>query len=143
MPQEEYEAERAVIAGLEALDTPATSARIEAAGGHTGEEVAEILDRLRAAAPDDPFWRGVAETRVEDRAVTVRFHAGLDPRDVNAGSSRLQCHLYDEEALAAADAAREGRSTGRTVESTSTARPPGSRFNKRGVDRGGPRGYKR
>jgi oligopeptide/dipeptide ABC transporter ATP-binding protein len=116
MPQEEYEAERAVIAGLEALDTPATSARIEAAGGHTGEEVAEILDRLRAAAPDDPFWRGVAETRVEDRAVTVRFHAGLDPRDVNAGSSRLQCHLYDEEALAAADAAREGRSTGRTVE---------------------------
>jgi peptide/nickel transport system ATP-binding protein len=115
MPQDEYEAERAVIADLDPLDAPAMSARIEAAGGHTGAEVAEILERLRAAAPDDPFWKGVDETRVEERAVTVQFHDGLDPRDVHAGSSRLQCHLYDEEALAAAEAAREGSSAGRTI----------------------------
>jgi hypothetical protein len=54
---------------------------------------------MRAEAPDDPFWRGVAETRVEPHRVVVRFHEGLEPRDVEVGSTRLQCHLYDDEAL--------------------------------------------
>jgi peptide/nickel transport system ATP-binding protein len=106
LTESEYESERRVIASLDSLDAPAMTARIEATSGHTGAEVSEIIERLRAEAPDDPFWKGVAETRVEDRAVAVRFHDGLDPRDVQAGSSRLQCHLYDSDALAAADAAR-------------------------------------
>jgi hypothetical protein len=29
----------------------------------------------------------------------VRFHEGLEPRDVEVGEARLQCHLYDPEAL--------------------------------------------
>jgi hypothetical protein len=29
----------------------------------------------------------------------VRFHDGLEPRDVEVGSTRLRCHLYDDQAL--------------------------------------------
>ena len=38
----------------------------------------------------------------------VRFHDGLEPRDVEVGHSRLQCHLYDDEALARAKQAAAG-----------------------------------
>ena len=106
MPEPEYRAEREVIANLDHLDEPAMRARLEAASGHTAADVAEIIERLRADAPEDPFWKGVAEIKEEDRAMAVHFHDGLDPRDVQEGPSRLQCHLYDEEALAAADVAR-------------------------------------
>ena len=107
MPEPEYRAERDVIASLDPLDEPAMTARLESASGHTGAEVARIVERLRADAPEDPFWKGVAETVVEDRAIVIHFHDGLDPRDLEVGDSRLQCHLYDREALAAADAARK------------------------------------
>jgi peptide/nickel transport system ATP-binding protein len=109
MPEPEYRAEREVIGSLEPLDFPATSARIEPASGHTPAEVAEIIDRLRTDAPDDPFWKGVSAINTEDSAVSIRFHEGLEPRDVQAGKSRLQCHLYDEEALAAAQRDADGR----------------------------------
>jgi oligopeptide/dipeptide ABC transporter ATP-binding protein len=109
MPEPEYRAERDVIASLDALDEPATSARIEPASGHTAADVAEILERLRADDPDDPFWKGVAAIETQDAAVAIQFHEGLEPRDVHAGGSRLQCHLYDEQALAAAEAARTAK----------------------------------
>jgi oligopeptide/dipeptide ABC transporter ATP-binding protein len=106
MPEPEYRAEREVIGSLDALDTPAMSARMEPASGHTVAEVSEMIERLRADAPEDPFWKGVASIDTDDAGVAIRFHDGLEPRDVQKGPSRLQCHLYDEEALAAADAAR-------------------------------------
>jgi len=106
MPEPEYRAERDVIASLDPLDVPATSARVEPASGHTAGEVSEIVERLRADAPEDPFWNGVAETKMENGALSIRFHDGLDPRDVKSGSSTLQCHLYDSDALAAAETAR-------------------------------------
>jgi peptide/nickel transport system ATP-binding protein len=106
MPGPEYQAERDVIASLDPLDQPAMTARVEAAAGHTGKDVAGIIERLRADEPDDPFWKGVAETSVEGNTVTIRFHDGLEPRDLQVGESRLECHLYDQEALAAAEAAR-------------------------------------
>jgi peptide/nickel transport system ATP-binding protein len=99
LPEQEYEAERALIGNLDLLDVPAMEARLEAAPGQSGNQAADVLERLQAGAPDDPFWRGVAETRVEERAVVVRFHDGLDPRDLEVGEARVQCHLYDEEAL--------------------------------------------
>jgi oligopeptide/dipeptide ABC transporter ATP-binding protein len=109
MPEPEYRAERETIANLESLDEPATSARVEPASGHTADEVADIVERLRADAPDDPFWKGVAKIGVEDGAVAVKFREGIEPRDVESGSSTLQCHLYDDEALAAAESVRDGR----------------------------------
>ena len=108
MPEPEYRAEREVIASLDPLDVPGTSARVEPASGHTAGEVSEVVERLRADAHEDPFWKGVAETKMENGALSIRFHDGLDPRDVKSGSSTLQCHLYDADALAAAEAAQRG-----------------------------------
>ena len=71
-------------------------------------ELRNEVERLRAEAPGDPFWKGVAETRVEPRQVVVRFHEGLEPRDVEVGEARLQCHLYDPEALERAKQAAAG-----------------------------------
>ena len=102
MPEPEYRAEREVIGSLDEMNVPSTSARIEPASGHTTAEVAEIIERLRIDAPDDPFWKGVAAIDTERPAVSIRFHEGIEPRDVQEGPSRLQCHLYDEDALAAA-----------------------------------------
>jgi oligopeptide/dipeptide ABC transporter ATP-binding protein len=109
MPETDYHAEREVIASLDPLDGPAMSAVLEPASGHSPREVLEIVHRLRADAPDDPFWKGVAEVAERAGAVVIRFHDGLDPRDVHSGHSRLQCHLYDPEALAAAEATRGKR----------------------------------
>jgi oligopeptide/dipeptide ABC transporter ATP-binding protein len=102
LEEEEYEAERQAIGNLDSLDDPATVARLEAAPGHGGELAMEVIERMRGEAPDDPFWRGVAEMRTESRHVVVRFHEGIQPRDVEVGRTRLQCHLYDDEALARA-----------------------------------------
>ncbi len=106
MAEPEYRAEREVLESLDPLDAPATSARLEPASGHDAAEISEIVERLRADAPEDPFWKGVAQMGVEDGAFAIRYHDGLDPRDVRVGESQLQCHLYDEEALAAAEVAR-------------------------------------
>jgi peptide/nickel transport system ATP-binding protein len=106
LPEAEYQAEREVIGSLEPLDEPAMSAVLEPAAGHTASEVLEVIERLRGDAPHDPFWRGVAQIAERNGAVAVRFHDGLEPRDVHAGHSRLQCHLYDPDALAAAERAR-------------------------------------
>jgi peptide/nickel transport system ATP-binding protein len=110
MSESDYRAEREVVGDLDSLDTPSTSAHLAAARGHTGVEVQEILERLRASAPDDPFWKGVAEMRPEGGGVTVRFNDLLEPRDVEVGQTRVQCHLHDSEAmaLAAAEARRDG-----------------------------------
>ncbi len=110
LAEEDYQAEREVIGELDSLDEPATVARLEAASGHGGELVMEVLERMRSQAPDDPFWKGVAETSVEPRGAVVRFHDGLVPRDVEAGQARVECHLYDERALAQAREATAGRS---------------------------------
>jgi peptide/nickel transport system ATP-binding protein len=104
LPEAEYESERAVIGDLDSLDQPSGEGRLNAAHGATGEEVREILERLRADAPDDPFWKGVAGVSADGKGVTVRFNDWLDPRDVESGGVRLQCHLYDTDALANAGA---------------------------------------
>ena len=101
--ESEFEAERAVIGSLDSLDDPAVEARLEAARGHDGDAVAEILERLRADAPDDPFWRGVAAIETEPRAAVVRFRERLVPRELEVGETRVECHLHDEEALAKAN----------------------------------------
>jgi oligopeptide/dipeptide ABC transporter ATP-binding protein len=106
LPEDEYRAEREVIGDLDSLDEPATSAVLAPASGHTAGEVLGLIERLRADAPDDPFWKGVAKVAERDGGVAIEFHDGIDPRDVQSGHSRLQCHLYDPEALTSADAAR-------------------------------------
>ena len=85
---------------------------LPAAGGRRGEEVKGVLDSLRADAPDDPFWRGVASVAAEPHGARVRFHECIDPREVEAGPARLRCHLYDDEALARARSTDRGPGRG-------------------------------
>ena len=102
LSEEEFERERALIGDLDGLDQPATECVLPAASGGHGDDAVRVLERLRQKSPDDPFWKGVAETTVEADGVRVRFHDGLEPRDVRADEARVQCHLHDEAALEAA-----------------------------------------
>jgi len=106
LDEQEFERERALIGDLDALDAPATECVLPAASGCDGEDVATVLESLRAEDPDDPFWRGVAGTEVEADGVRVRFREGIEPREREAGAARVLCHLFDQEALAAARRAR-------------------------------------
>ena len=112
LDEREFQAERALVGDLAALDEPATECVLPAAGGRRGEEVKGVLDSLRADAPDDPFWRGVASVAAEPHGARVRFHECIDPREVEAGPARLRCHLYDDEALARARSADRGPGRG-------------------------------
>ena len=70
LAEEEYEAERKVIGDLDSLDEPgAGRAARGRPPGHGGELAMEVIERMRAEAPDDPFWQGVAEIRTEPRQV--------------------------------------------------------------------------
>jgi oligopeptide/dipeptide ABC transporter ATP-binding protein len=100
--QEDYEAERAAVGNLAGLEVPMLEAEIEPEGDADGEVAAEVLERARAGAPDDPIWKGVAGIDVEPRRATVRFHQPSPLRELRAGESRVLCHLHDEEALARA-----------------------------------------
>jgi oligopeptide/dipeptide ABC transporter ATP-binding protein len=106
LSEEDYDAERKLVGNLDELDEPAPEAVLPAGAGHSGEDAAGVVEELRSAHPDDPFWRGISEQRVERDGVHVRFHEPIDPRDVEADGSLVQCHLYDQEALAAAERAR-------------------------------------
>ena len=108
LPEHEYEVERAVIGDLDALDEPGPEARVPAAGGCSGAEVREIVERLREDAPDDPFWTGVRDVEAGQNEVVVRFHEPLEPREVEAGRARVLCHLHDDAALGEAERRREG-----------------------------------
>ena len=106
LAEPEYERERELFGDLDALDAAGPAVTVPAAAGR-GKDVAEVLDRLRAESPEDPFWRGVAGLETTDDGVRVRFHEGLVPRELDAGGARVRCHLHDEQALEAAEQARD------------------------------------
>ena len=106
MPEEEFERERALIGDLDVLNAPALECVLPAAEGHSGTDAMQVLDGMRRDAPDDPFWKGVADTAVESDGVRIRFREGIVPREVDEGGAKVRCHLFDDEALAAADRVR-------------------------------------
>lgn len=91
---EEYAAEQAVVGSLDGMDDAATSVHV----GRTGSgEVRTLLDRIRAEAPDEPLWKGVAAIDDEGAGVRVRFHDGVDPALRRAGGVDVACVLYPPE----------------------------------------------
>ena len=107
MGEEEYEAERALIGDLDTLDEPTVEATLPAAHGHSDEDALRVLEELRAVAPEDPFWKGVAEVQPDASGARVRFHEPRVPGDQDVDGVRVECHLHDPEALAAARAAAD------------------------------------
>ncbi|HEX2176302.1 MAG TPA: ABC transporter ATP-binding protein [Nocardioidaceae bacterium] len=94
IPEEDYERERAVVGNLDKLEQPVHNGVVAAGSGHTGEDVARMLDRIRAEDPDEPLWKGVRELRTVDHGVEVDFYDGEDPGLRPAGGVQTACHLY-------------------------------------------------
>jgi oligopeptide/dipeptide ABC transporter ATP-binding protein len=114
LPQERYEAERALVPDTSPLETPASSVRLPAPRGRA-PDLAATLDSLRAEDPDEPFWRGVRRLAVAEGHVEVEWNEPVDPRLVDVGDVRVECHLYDEDMLAKA---REYRAAAQSRSST-------------------------
>ena len=66
VPEDQFEAERAKIGELEALDVADTEALLPAARAGDGDAAREVVDALRADAPDDPLLE--RRSRARDRA---------------------------------------------------------------------------
>jgi oligopeptide/dipeptide ABC transporter ATP-binding protein len=106
LAEEDYEAERALIDDLESLGTPATRARLSARGGKRGADIAALLEEARRDAGDEPFWKGVQRVAAEDGHVDVEFFDPIEPRLLPRGRAEVECHLFDEDALAEAELRR-------------------------------------
>jgi oligopeptide/dipeptide ABC transporter ATP-binding protein len=102
LPQEEFEAERALVADPGLLEVPATAVRLPVSKGRAGDLRAR-LERLREEDPDEPFWRGVRRLTAAGDQLEVEWNEPLEPRLVPAGDTLVECHLYDAEALAKAE----------------------------------------
>jgi oligopeptide/dipeptide ABC transporter ATP-binding protein len=99
-----FEAERPLLGELTILETPSYTATLPAGKGHDGDDVAVLLERMRADDPDEPLWRGVERVDVGADAASVRFRTGVDPVLTKSGDVQVACHLYDEYAPLAVEA---------------------------------------
>jgi peptide/nickel transport system ATP-binding protein len=104
----EYEEEQAVMGDLSVLDEPATRVRMKAGAGRAGADVVALLESIREERPDAPFWKGVRRIAADGAFAEVEWHDPLAPRPLAQGDSTVECHLYDDEALAQAERNRAG-----------------------------------
>jgi peptide/nickel transport system ATP-binding protein len=102
-----FEAERAAVGPVEELDVAKTRVRLAAHGGAQGADLRGILERARAADPAEPFWTGVRRVQDSNGAVEVEWHDPVEPRLLPSGRVEVECHLYDEAALAEAARRRQ------------------------------------
>jgi oligopeptide/dipeptide ABC transporter ATP-binding protein len=109
--EEEFEAERATLGDLGPLDAPGSKARLKAGPGRSGSKLVSLLEAIRAEDPDEPFWTGVKGMEVGDGHVDFECHEPLAPRPLPVAEVTVECHLYDEDALAEAERRRLGRAT--------------------------------
>ncbi|MGH3327065.1 MAG: oligopeptide/dipeptide ABC transporter ATP-binding protein [Streptomycetales bacterium] len=98
--EEIYEAERALIGDLGALDTP--SERVTVPAGRSPQELLELFEAIRGSDPDEPLWKGVRRISAVGNGVEVEFFRGIDPTLNPAGGSEAACLLHDAGARAQA-----------------------------------------
>jgi peptide/nickel transport system ATP-binding protein len=101
---EQYEAERALFGDLDVLSEPTTRARVPVGRGTSAEAVVALLGSMRAETPDEPFWRGIRSIGGSGDHVEIEWNEPLVPRLLPHGATGVECHLYDDEALARARA---------------------------------------
>ena len=107
LTEEGFEAERAAVGPVEELDVPTTHVRLAAHEGANGSDLRGLLDKARAADPAEPFWRGVQKIADSNGSLEVDWFDPIEPRLLPTGDVEVECHLYDEEALAEAARRRE------------------------------------
>src|SRR4051794_3422070 len=105
---EEYEREREIFGDLEVLEQDERTVRVGAQDGKRGEELLAILEAIRAEDPDERFWTGVRRLSAVEQQVEIEWWEPVDPRLLQVGPVEVECHLYDEEALAEAERRRAG-----------------------------------
>lgn len=103
--EEQYVAERARIEDLGVLDVAGVTARLRARS-RRGEDVREFLETVRADDPAEPFWRGVKQMTSAGDSVQIDWHDPLEPRPLAHDEVEVECHLYDDDALAEAERRR-------------------------------------
>ncbi len=93
---EEYEAERPLFGDLDALARAGADSRVRiaAAGGATGGDLHAILERVRTADPDEPFWKGVKTITPDADGVEIEWNERREPHLVRSGAVDVECHLY-------------------------------------------------
>jgi oligopeptide/dipeptide ABC transporter ATP-binding protein len=109
MLPDEYEGERRIVGPLDELDRAETSIRVPAGRGASGQQLLEVLEQIRDEDPDESFWSGVRDLQAGDDHVQVEWWEPVDPRLLPSGPVQVECHLYDEEALAEAERRRGAR----------------------------------
>jgi len=103
---EQYEVEQALFKKDTRLDEPSSTVRLTASKGASGRQLRELLDSLHVDSPEDPFWRGVRRVRQDDEGIDVEWYDPVEPRLLVSGDVQVECHLYDEDALAEAERRR-------------------------------------
>jgi oligopeptide/dipeptide ABC transporter ATP-binding protein len=99
MAVEQYVAERALVGDLGVLDEPATRTRLK--GDALG-----LLEAMRDEQPEEPFWTGVRRIAAEDGRAAIELHEPVEPRLLPVDDVEVECHLYDDDALAEAERRR-------------------------------------
>jgi oligopeptide/dipeptide ABC transporter ATP-binding protein len=112
MSAEEYAAERAAFADLDALGVPSAQSGLDTGAGAAGPgdrivvrvargrsagEVAGVVEAVRAAQPDDPLWRGLDAAEAADDGLRVQFREWIDPPllEPAADGVAVACHLHN------------------------------------------------
>ncbi len=94
LEEAEYEQESTLIADLKVLDEPGDRVVLKPGHGHSRADVIALLDRMRAADPAEPLWRGVDSITETADGVEVRFHPGQDPALRRTDGVEVACLLY-------------------------------------------------
>jgi peptide/nickel transport system ATP-binding protein len=103
--EEQYEVERAIIENLDALDEPQVRSRLRARSGR-GDDALGFLETVRDEDPEEPFWHGVKRMIAAGDAADLEWHDPIEPRPLEDGDVTVECHLYDDDALAEAERRR-------------------------------------
>jgi oligopeptide/dipeptide ABC transporter ATP-binding protein len=91
----EYEAERPLFGDLDSLAAAdGDGVVVPARGGATGGDLLAIMERVRAADPAEPFWKGVRSMRPTADALEIEWNEPREPRLVPSGPVEVECHLY-------------------------------------------------
>lgn len=103
MASERYEAERAVIEDVAALDAPALQVSLRGRKEAQDGELLTLLESIRTEDPTEPFWKGVHRLDAADGGVEIEWNEPITPRLLPVGDVEVECHLYDNEALSKAE----------------------------------------
>jgi oligopeptide/dipeptide ABC transporter ATP-binding protein len=89
-----YNEERPLVGKLDSLDEPSSTAVLPTGSGKDSGELLAMLEKIREAEPDEPFWTGVKSMTAQTHGVEFKFHEGTDPHLYPAGGVSAACLLY-------------------------------------------------